>query len=93
MRMRAAILVLTAALAAGACAQYEVSPETWAAMTRREKEMVVLAQLGGEAAAGAKGGAVGRYERPAGEYVERIDALYAAGEPRSVQQIWPELSE
>ena len=87
------MLLLALTLAAGACGQAEVSSERWKAMSPDEKELVVRAQLGGEAASGAKGGEPRKYGRPARAYVEAIDALYAAGESRSVGEIWPELAD
>lgn len=93
MRAVAALLLVATVLGGLGCRQIEVSPEEWGAMSREEKEMVVRAQLGAEAAADAKGGRARRYAGTPGEYVDRLDALYAAGESRTVQQIWPELAE
>lgn len=93
MRPAAVSLLLALALFGGGCGQVEVSAEDWAAMTRGEKEMVVRAQLGAETAADAKGGKGRRYPLAPGEYVDRIDAIYGAGESRPVAAIWPELAE
>lgn len=93
MRPVAVSFLLALALFGGGCGQVEVSAEEWVGMTRGEKEMVVRAQLGAETAADAKGGKGRRYPRAPGEYVDRIDALYRAGESRPVSAIWPKLAE
>ena len=85
-------LLLLAILLAG-CGQTEMQAERWQQMSADEKELFVQSLIGGEAAASAKGSEGKRYSRPSAEYVELLDARYREGDPRTVEQIWPELAD
>ncbi|HVR44919.1 MAG TPA: hypothetical protein VMS56_15915 [Thermoanaerobaculia bacterium] len=91
-RVRLAAGLFAALLLAG-CGRHEISRAEWEALEPREKELVVESLRGGEAAAEAKGSAPRSWSRPTGEYVGEIDARYAAGDPRSVNEIWRELAD
>ncbi|HYR29293.1 MAG TPA: hypothetical protein VEU30_12560 [Thermoanaerobaculia bacterium] len=75
-----------------ACANDAVTRDEWQEMPRDERLLYVRALLGEEQAKDAKGGRGATYDRPAEEYVGRIDAAYARGEGRNVREIWTELA-
>lgn len=87
----AALLIVLLALVG--CGSAEVSRAEWEAMDAAEKELVVQSLLGGEAAAAAKGGEARRFTQEPAAYVAEIDRRYAAGETRSVEQLWPQLAD
>ncbi|MFN2239604.1 MAG: hypothetical protein ABR524_09450, partial [Thermoanaerobaculia bacterium] len=88
-----AIPLLLLAILLSGCGQAEVKAERWQQMGPEEKELFVKSLIGGEAAASAKGSGGKRYSRPSAEYVELLDARYREGDPRTVEQIWPELAD
>jgi len=75
-----------------ACAGGTVTRADWQEMSREERLLYVRALLGEEQAKDAKGGRGATYDRPAEEYVTRIEAAYARGDERGVREIWTELA-
>jgi hypothetical protein len=60
-------------------------------MTPEDRVLYVKSLVGGEVAKDAKGGGGKRYDRPAEEYVQRIDEAYARGDTRRADEIFAEL--
>ncbi len=73
------------------CQRFEVSADEWKRMSSTDRELVVQSLIGGQQAAGAKGGAgVAANQRPA-YYVSEIDRKIARGDQRAIQEIWAEM--
>ena len=87
--MRALLLVATMALA---CANDTITRAEWQRMTAADRTLYVRTLLAEEKARDAKGGRGKTYDRPAEEYVARIDAAYARGESADVRDIFAGLS-
>jgi hypothetical protein len=84
----AATMILLAA-----CAPHALSREGWQQMRSREKELYVRTLIGHEQVLTSKGGRGHRYSSAPSIYVRRIDDRYAAGDMRSVEEIWSELAD
>jgi hypothetical protein len=83
-----AILLLLAG-----CGAHEVTKQEWSKMSATDKDMVVRSLIGGEAAANAKGGFGEKYTKSPDFYRAEIDRRYAAGDERSVNEVWGELKD
>jgi predicted Fe-S protein YdhL (DUF1289 family) len=75
------------------CARGEVTRADWQAMDTKEKDLIIESFRGHEAARDAKGGTGRLHPRSTEHYRERIDELFAAGDDRTVTQIWEDLVE
>jgi hypothetical protein len=64
----------------------------WRRMSAREKTLYVRALLGHEAAKKAKGGNDLRFPQTPEQYVRAIDAAYARGDRRSVDDVFESLA-
>jgi hypothetical protein len=84
--LRSAFLLLIIA-----CSRDTLSPSEWQRMSRNDKVLYINSLKGAEQVKEAKGGDGRVYERPAEEYVARIDAAYARGEQREVHHIFAEM--
>jgi hypothetical protein len=62
-------------------------------MNGREKELYVRTLLGHEEVLTRKGGKGHRYTADPSVYVRRIDERFAAGDRRTVEQIWDDLAD
>jgi len=62
-------------------------------MKPQDKRLFVTMLLGHEKVLDRKGGNPRSYTATSDEYVGRIDGLYAQGDPRSIEQIWPDLAD
>ena len=85
--------VLALSLLLFSCGAHEVTKQEWSKMSATEKDMVVRSLLGGETAADAKGGFGEKYSKTPDAYRAEIDRRYAAGEQRSVNEVWGELKD
>jgi hypothetical protein len=65
----------------------------WQHMSQTDKTLYVKSLLGHEQALRAKGGNERAFPLPAEEYVRRIDAAYARGERRNVDELFESLAE
>lgn len=74
-----------------ACARTTASRDDWQRMSHDEKTLYVRSLLGHEKAKERKGGNARRFDRPAEEYVKRIDDAYARGETRAVDEVFESL--
>jgi predicted Fe-S protein YdhL (DUF1289 family) len=75
------------------CARGEVTRADWQAMSPEEKTLIIESFRGHEAARDAKGGDGRLHPQSNDEYRERIDAIYDAGDERTVAEIWDGLVE
>ena len=85
--MRTPATILSLVLLA-ACSPDTVDPSEWQAMDRQAKILYVKSLVGAEKVKDAKGGGGRDYARPAAEYVAAIEAAYAAGDQRAVDEIF-----
>lgn len=81
-------MALVALLLTLACARTSVDRAQWQRMSRDEKTLYVRTLLGHEMVKERKGGNDLVFTRPAEEYVQRIDAAYASGDPRDVERVF-----
>jgi predicted Fe-S protein YdhL (DUF1289 family) len=84
-------LLLCALLIVFACARTTATRDGWLKMSHDEKTLYVRSLIGHEKAKEAKGGNQRVYERPAEIYVQEIDAAYARGEQRTVDEVFETL--
>lgn len=73
-----------------ACARTTATRDDWQRMSRDEKTLYVRSLIGHEQATAAKGG-TSRSFAPPEEYVVRIDAAYAGGDRRDVDEVFASL--
>jgi hypothetical protein len=76
-----------------ACAPQPLTSSRWLRMNGREKELYVRTLLGHEEVLTRKGGKGHRYTAAPSAYVRRIDERFAAGDRRTVEQIWDDLAD
>lgn len=74
------------------CTPDSVTRAEWQAMSAHDRVVYVNSLIGAEHAKDAKGGQGRRYDKPATEYVARIDAAYAHGDRRDANVIFAELA-
>lgn len=74
------------------CANGTVDRAKWQRMPPEDRVLYVRTLLGEEQAKDAKGGRGKTYDRPAEEYVARIDAAYQRNDARDVDAIFAELA-
>lgn len=84
------VVAVSLALLLG-CADDTVDRARWQQMPPEDRVLYVRTLLGEEQAKDAKGGRGKTYDRPAEEYVKRIDAAYAGNDRREVKEIFAEL--
>lgn len=80
-------------LASLACSRHEVTREQWMRESAQDRDLIVRSFLGGEQAAQSKGGQGRTYSRPVSVYRQEIDRRFAAGDQRTVNEIWAELAD
>lgn len=61
-------------------------------MSHDDRVLCVKSLIGAEKVKNAKGGGGRVYDRPAEEYVARIDAAYANGDRRDVARVFTEVA-
>jgi hypothetical protein len=74
-----------------ACARTTASRDDWQRMSRDEKTLYVRSLIGHEKAKERKGGNDRAYEKPPAIYVQEIDAAYARGDKRTVDDVFASL--
>jgi predicted Fe-S protein YdhL (DUF1289 family) len=74
-----------------ACARTTATRAQWLQMSPDEKTLYVRSLLGHEQATKAKGGNARTFPNDAQTYVARIDAAYAHGEQRGVDEVFESL--
>jgi hypothetical protein len=74
------------------CADETIDRTRWQQMPPEDRVLYVRTLLGEEQAKDAKGGRGKTYDRPAEEYVKRIDAAYERNDGRDVDEIFAELA-
>lgn len=90
--MKCAIAFFVVVLCCG-CLARAASREEWQKMPPEEKRMYVRTLLGHEQVAERKGGVDTKHTAGIDEYVTRVDARYAAGDARTVDEVWRDLGE
>jgi hypothetical protein len=84
-------IVIVSLLLALTCARETIDRDRWQHMTHDDRILYVRSLIGAEKVKDAKGGGGRTYDRPAEDYVTRIDQAYARGDARTVPEIFAEL--
>jgi hypothetical protein len=74
------------------CAPEKVTRAKWEAMSPEDRSTYVSSLMGAEQAKHAKGGQGKALDRPAMDYVARIDEAYAHGDQRDAEAIFAEVT-
>lgn len=80
--------VVLLALLLLACGRGAVTRAEWQRMSATDRTLYVRSLLGAETVKERKGGRGHVFDRPAEEYVARIDAAYARGDRRTAEEIF-----
>jgi hypothetical protein len=75
-----------------ACSRGTVDRAEWQQMNAHDRVLYVKSLLGAEQAKDAKGGRGRTYDRPAEDYVKKIDDAYARGEQREPADVFAGLA-
>ena len=91
MRTSCDLRAVSCVLLIAACAQTRLDRAEWQRMSPGRKTLYVRTLLGHQKVKEAKGGNARVFDRPAEEYVRRIDEAYARGERRDVDALFEEM--